>query len=41
MIVRDGIIVWRALLTDGPALLYFSALSVLAELVNHYWQVRT
>lgn len=40
MIVRGGTSVWRALLTDWPALLYFSALSVLAEFVNHYWPLK-
>lgn len=40
MIIRGGTSVWRALLTDWPALFYFLALSVLAELVNHHWPLK-
>jgi putative membrane protein len=36
MIVRDGTILWRALLSDWPALLYFLILSLIAELVYQH-----
>jgi len=36
MIVRGGTTLWRALRQDWPALLYFSLLTVLAEVVYEY-----